>query len=82
MRTEYSGNLKKNVGALASSIIVVCRPRADEAPAATRHEFVTAVKVELPVTVAHLRRGNIAPVDLAQAAMMPDWRLVPQSEAA
>jgi len=32
---------------------------------------VTALKAELPVALAHLQRGNIAPVDLAQAAIGP-----------
>jgi putative DNA methylase len=40
-------------------------------PSATRREFLTALKVELPVALAHLQRGNIAPVDLAQAAIGP-----------
>jgi putative DNA methylase len=71
MRTEYTGNLKKNVGALASSIVLVCRKRADDAPTATRREFVTALKAELPKALVHLQRGNIAPVDLAQAAIGP-----------
>jgi len=57
--------------ALASSIILVCRPRAAEAPTATRREFVSALKAELPEALAHLQRGNIAPVDLAQAAIGP-----------
>jgi putative DNA methylase len=57
--------------ALASSIILVCRPRATDAPTATRREFVAALKTELPVALAHLQRGNIAPVDLAQAAIGP-----------
>ena len=57
--------------ALASSIMLVCRPRATHAPTATRREFVTALKAELPVALAHLQRGNIAPVDLAQAAIGP-----------
>ena len=57
--------------ALASSIVLVCRPRATEAPTATRREFVTALKAELPQALAHLQRGNIAPVDLAQAAIGP-----------
>jgi putative DNA methylase len=72
MRTERE-NRKRNqdANALASSIILVCRPRAATAPAATRREFVTALKVELPVALAHLQRGNIAPVDLAQAAIGP-----------
>ena len=71
MRTEYTGNLKKNIGALASSIILVCRPRPANASTATRREFVTALKAELPTALAHLQRGNIAPVDLAQAAIGP-----------
>ena len=57
--------------ALASSIVLVCRPRAADAPTATRREFVTALKAELPMALAHLQRGNIAPVDLAQAAIGP-----------
>lgn len=71
MRTEYTGNLKTKRSALASSIILVCRQRAADAPTATRREFVTALKAELPMALAHLQRGNIAPVDLAQAAIGP-----------
>lgn len=71
VRTEYTGNLKKNVSALASSIVLVCRQRDVSAPIATRREFVTALKTELPAALAHLQRGNIAPVDLAQAAIGP-----------
>lgn len=56
---------------LASSIVLVCRPRAALAPAATRREFVAKLKAELPQALAHLQRGNIAPVDLAQAAIGP-----------
>ncbi len=57
--------------ALASSIVLVCRKRPADAPTATRREFITALKAELPVALAHLQRGNIAPVDLAQAAIGP-----------
>jgi len=71
MRTEYTGNLKTKRNALASSIVLVCGPRAAEAPIATRREFVSALKAELLVALAHLQRGNIAPVDLAQAAIGP-----------
>ena len=71
MRTEYTGNLKKNIAALASSIVLVCRRRPSDAPLATRREFVAALKSELPVALTHLQRGNIAPVDLAQAAIGP-----------
>jgi len=43
---------------------------------ATRRELVSALKEELPVALAHLQRGNIAPVDLAQAAIGPGWRSI------
>ncbi|MDP1647848.1 MAG: DUF1156 domain-containing protein [Rubrivivax sp.] len=71
MRTELGGALKTLRNALASSIVLVCRPRAANALAATRREFVNALKAELPAALAHLQRGNIAPVDLAQAAIGP-----------
>jgi putative DNA methylase len=71
LRTEQLAGLKGKINALASSIVLVCRPRAADAPIATRREFVTALKAELPNALAHLQRGNIAPVDLAQAAIGP-----------
>ncbi|WKZ11119.1 MAG: DUF1156 domain-containing protein [Gammaproteobacteria bacterium] len=71
IRTERTQGLKGETNALASSIVLVCRKRPDSAPTATRREFVTALKSELPAALAHLQRGNIAPVDLAQAAIGP-----------
>ena len=71
MRTELGGALKTLRNALASSIVLVCRQRPSAAPTATRREFVAALKDELPQALAHLQRGNIAPVDLAQAAIGP-----------
>jgi putative DNA methylase len=72
LRTEGAGRLRAtDSNALASSIILVCRRRSADAPTATRREFVTALKAELPQALAHLQRGNIAPVDLAQAAIGP-----------
>src|SRR5262249_40304458 len=53
------------------SIIMVCRPRFATAPSATRKEFITALRNELPEALRNLQRGNIAPVDLAQAAIGP-----------
>ena len=72
MRTEL-GNRMRSSGsnALASSIVLVCRQRSASAPTATRREFVAALKAELPRALAHLQAGNIAPVDLAQAAIGP-----------
>ena len=72
LRTEKQGRVVGNdTNALASSIILVCRKRPAEAPVVTRREFVATLQRELPVALAHLQRGNIAPVDLAQAAIGP-----------
>jgi putative DNA methylase len=72
IRTELSNRLRgMNSNALASSVVIVCRPRSRNAPTTTRREFLTALKAELPAALLHLQRGNIAPVDLAQAAIGP-----------
>jgi putative DNA methylase len=72
MRTERGArSIGIGTNALASSIILVCRKRESDAPTATRREFINALKAELPTALAHLQRGNIAPVDLAQAAIGP-----------
>ena len=72
MRTELSNRMiSAGANALASSIVLVCRQRPADAPMATRREFVAALRAELPTALAHLQPGNIAPVDLAQAAIGP-----------
>jgi len=72
MRTELA-NRSTGLGtnALASSIVLVCRPRPEKAPTTTRREFLAALKRELPHALRELQKGNIAPVDLAQAAIGP-----------
>ncbi len=78
MRTENATRLVGMVtNALASSIVLVCRRRPADAPAATRRECVTALRTELPQALRLLQTGNIAPVDLAQAAIGPAWRYTP-----
>ena len=72
MRTEGAGRIiAKGTNALASSIILVCRPRPADAPIATRREFIEALKSKLPDALRQMQQGNIAPVDLAQAAIGP-----------
>lgn len=72
MRTE-GDNRQVGIGtnALASSIVLVCRPRPADAVAATRRQFVASLKAELPDALHRLQAENIAPVDLAQAAIGP-----------
>ena len=72
MRTERGArSIGIGTNALASSIVLVCRPRPANAPTATRRDFINQLKAELPGALADLQRGNIAPVDLAQAAIGP-----------
>ena len=71
VRTELTGNLKRQISALASSIVLVCRKRPDDAPLATRRQFIDTLKSELPAALAQMQSGHIAPVDLAQAAIGP-----------
>jgi putative DNA methylase len=71
MRTELTTSLKRSVGALASSIVIICRPRSVTAGLATRREFVGALRSELPEALKRLQQGSIAPVDLAQASVGP-----------
>ena len=72
MRTERSGRMiGVGANALASSVVLVCRRRPADAPIATRRDFIASLKMELPAALSHLQRGNIAPVDLAQAAIGP-----------
>ena len=54
MRTEMRGRVRDRgeSNALASSIVLVCRPRAWDAKTATRREFVAALKSELPACSA------------------------------
>jgi len=104
MRTELSNRMiGSGTNALASSIVLVCRPRAADAKTVTRREFLDALKGpssderlrlekeiksanvaperrelirqrlddSLLTAMTNLQRGNIAPVDLAQAAIGP-----------
>jgi putative DNA methylase len=72
MRTERSGRtIGIGANALASSIVLACRPRATSAEAVTRRAFIAALKDELPSSLRELQQGSVAPVDLAQAAIGP-----------
>jgi len=72
VRTESPGRIVAlGTNALASSIVLACRPREVTAPMATRGEFITALNQEMESSVRILQQENIAPVDLAQSAMGP-----------
>ncbi len=72
MRTEMANrSIASGSNALASSIVLVCRKRSEDAPMATRRDFVNTLKRELKPALEALQTSNIAPVDLAQSAIGP-----------
>ncbi len=77
IRTELSTRLNAaGTNALASSVVLVCRPRPDDAPTATRRQFFDALAKELPAALDQLtHKGHIAPTDLAQAAIGPGMQI-------
>ncbi len=72
MRTEREvRTIASNTNALASSIVLVCRKRPEDAPSCTRRSFIAELKRELRTALKKLQSSNIAPVDMAQAAIGP-----------
>lgn len=72
LRTERQGRLiSVGANALASSIVLACRPRDSSARLATRGEFIRSLRDELPDALRVLQSGNIAPVDVAQSTIGP-----------
>lgn len=72
VRTGQSARIRAiESNALSTSVVLVCRPRPEDAQRATRREFLSALKKELPPALRVLQQGNIAPVDLDQASIGP-----------
>lgn len=71
MHTERETGLKAHVNALASSVILVCRKRPEDAPSITRRHLINILRRELRPALQKLQASNIAPVDLAQSAIGP-----------
>ena len=74
LRTERPEGVKKGTKSLASSVLLVCRPTAVggfDGSVTTVRELRRALRVELPSAVQLLQQANIAPLDLAQAAIGP-----------
>ena len=72
LRTEHAQRLR-TIGSntLASTIVLVCRPRPAEAPTIGRREFSTRLRQELASALPALSEGGVSPADLAQAAIGP-----------
>lgn len=76
MRTEMGSRMiGSGTNALASSIVLVCRKRADTAVSVSRREFIRELNAALPDALDEMTRGGVnspvAPVDLSQAIIGP-----------
>jgi putative DNA methylase len=72
MQTERGGRTRDiNSNALASSIVLACRPRHESARVTDRRGFISSLRDELPGALRKLQQGSVAPVDLPQAAIGP-----------
>lgn len=78
MRTEGDNRqIGLGANALASSIILVCRPRSDNAPSISRRAFLRELNQVLPEALDEMTKGSgddrspVAPVDLSQAIIGP-----------
>lgn len=86
MRTENATRMiGSGTNALASSIILVCRPRAEDAATVSRREFLRELNARLPVALDEMTRGGVnspvAPVDLSQAIIGPGMEVFSQYAA-
>lgn len=78
IRTErQSRSIGVGANALASSIVLVCRKRSNNAPVTTRREFIREINSLLPEALEEMTKGSgddsspVAPVDLSQAIIGP-----------
>lgn len=71
-RTETASRmLAQGTNALASSIVLSLRPRPEVSPTTDRRGFIASLESELPEALRRLQQGQVAPVDLPQAAIGP-----------
>ena len=86
MRTEMSSRMiGAGTNALASSVILVCRRRAEDAVSVSRREFIRELNAVLPEALDEMTRGGVnspvAPVDLSQAIIGPGMAIFSQYAA-
>jgi putative DNA methylase len=88
MRTERGArSIGIGTNALASSIILVCRPRAKDAGTISRRQFVRLLNEMLPAALDAMTRADegkhspVAPVDLSQAIIGPGMAIFSRYDA-
>jgi putative DNA methylase len=88
MRTELGNRMiGSGTNALASSIILVCRPRANSAGTISRRQFIRMLNEALPAALDAMTRSDegehspVAPVDLSQAIIGPGMAIFSRYDA-
>jgi putative DNA methylase len=82
MRTELANRMRgMESNALATSVVLVCQRRLDSALTLSRKDFRRQLRQELPKALKELERANIAPVDVAQAAIGPGMAIFSSAKA-
>nr|WP_303705369.1 DUF1156 domain-containing protein [Brevundimonas naejangsanensis] len=81
IRSEATNALKAGMNALASSVVLVCRPRPETARTVSRRDFLAELRRDLPEAVARMRAAGIHPVDIPQAALGPGMKVFSQYAA-
>jgi putative DNA methylase len=72
VRTERTVRMRAiGSNALANSVVLVCRPKLNSSEIIAKHEFIRALKRELPASISDLQAANIAPADMPQSAIGP-----------
>jgi putative DNA methylase len=69
--TGTTRQIGQGANALASYVVLVLRPRPEEAETVNRRAFLAALAAELPAALASLRHVAIPPMDLPQATIGP-----------
>jgi putative DNA methylase len=82
MRTELANRMiGSGTNALASSVVLVCQLRNPSAAILSRNAFRRELRQRLPQAIKELEHANIAPVDVAQAAIGPGMAIFSQAKA-
>ncbi|CAI8160860.1 MAG: Uncharacterised protein [Prochlorococcus marinus str. MIT 9215] len=81
MRTELANRMiGAGANALASSVVLVCQRRDPDAAILSRNAFRRELRQRLPKAIKELEHANIAPVDVAQAAIGPGMAIYSQAK--
>lgn len=69
--TGSSRQIGLGTNALASYVVLVCRPQVQAAKTVDRQRFIGALHAQLPKAIRKLQEGAISSIDLGQATLGP-----------